>query len=84
MRKVINISVSERLYKEVEEAVRQNKYETKSELFRDLLRAWKEGRFGAPAGKFRADTLLKNAQKHAAKGGPSDLSQKHDHYLYGE
>ena len=45
MRKVINISVSERLYKEVEEAVRQNKYETKSELFRDLLRAWKEGRF---------------------------------------
>ena len=82
MRKILNISLPEHLYEEVEETMKQKGYGTKSELFRDLLRAWKEGRFGEPARKFNAQVLLRNVRKHAVKGGPSDLSAKHDRYLY--
>lgn len=84
MRKIVNISLPEQLYKEVEEAVKQGRYGTKSELFREMLRAWKEGKIHLPQRQFSASTLLKSAKKHAKKGGPKDLSQKHDVYLYNE
>lgn len=41
MRQVINISLPLELKREVEKAVKQEKYATKSEFFRDLLRLWK-------------------------------------------
>lgn len=83
MRKVINISLPEHLYREVEQDVKRGRYGTKSELFRELLRAWKEGKLQYAEKRFDAKGLLKNAQKHAGKGGPQDLSAKHDFYLYG-
>lgn len=42
MRKVVNISLPIRLNKEVEKAVKDGDYATKSEFFRDLIRLWKE------------------------------------------
>jgi putative addiction module CopG family antidote len=42
MRNIINISLPEKLAKEVEKAVASGNYSTKSEFFRDLLRLWKE------------------------------------------
>ena len=83
MRKVVNISLPEYLYGEVEQAVKRGRYGTKSELFRELLRAWKEGWPQEPKRQFNARTLLKTVQKHARKGGPRDLSERHDTYLYG-
>ncbi len=41
MRTIINISVPEQLNKEVEEAVKEGNYGSKSEFFRDAFRAWK-------------------------------------------
>ncbi|HEX9721889.1 MAG TPA: ribbon-helix-helix domain-containing protein [Candidatus Paceibacterota bacterium] len=84
MRKVINISLPEHLYQEIEEATKQKGYGTKSELFRAVWTAWKEGRLGESARKFDAKKLLSNVRRHAAKGGPRDLSEQHDRYLYGE
>lgn len=42
MRSVINISLPQMLKNEVEAAVKQGGYATKSEFMRDLLRLWKE------------------------------------------
>jgi len=42
MRKVVNISLSEELDREVQKAVKTGRYSTKSEFFRDLLRLWQE------------------------------------------
>lgn len=80
MRKIVNVSLPEHLYEEVETAVKHGGYATKSELFRDLLRDRKKVRPNQK--KFQARTLLKNVKKHAQTGGPTDLSEKHDHYLY--
>ncbi len=44
MREVINISLPKELNKVVEEIVKKEKYATKSEFFRDLLRMRIEGR----------------------------------------
>jgi Arc/MetJ-type ribon-helix-helix transcriptional regulator len=84
MRKVVNISLPEHLYRDVERAVRDRKYGTKSELFRDILRMWKGGTLREHRTRFNAGLLLRNVEKHAARrGGPRDLSLKHDRYLYG-
>lgn len=83
MRKVINISLPEHLYREVEQDVKSGRYGTKSELFRELLRIWKAGALQETERKFDAGALLENVQKHAGIGGPKDLSTKHDFYLYG-
>lgn len=82
MRKVVNVSLPEHLYEEVEQEIKRGRYGTKSELFRELLHSWKEGKL--PKGRFDAKRLLDNVQKHARKGGPKDLSTNHDKYLYGE
>jgi len=42
MRKIINISLPAELNKEVDIAVKDGHYATKSEFFRDLLRLWEE------------------------------------------
>ena len=42
MRTVVNISLPEELFKEVEKAVKSGQYASKSEFFRSLLRLWKE------------------------------------------
>lgn len=42
MRTVINISLPKELKKEVESAVKRDRYASKSEFFRDLLRMWKD------------------------------------------
>ena len=83
MRKVVNISLPEHLYREVEQDVKQGRYGTKSELFRDLLRAWKEGKLQGVERRFDAKGLLKSVQKHGGEGEPKNLSVKHDLYLYG-
>ena len=44
MREVINISLPKELNKSVEKLVKEGKYATKSEFFRDLLRMWIEGK----------------------------------------
>ena len=44
MRQVVNISLPKELNKSVEEIVKNKKYATKSEFFRDLLRLWLEGK----------------------------------------
>ena len=44
MREVINISLPKELNKVVEEIIKKEKYATKSEFFRDLLRMRIEGR----------------------------------------
>ena len=44
MRQVVNISLPKELNKAVEEIIRNKKYSTKSEFFRDLLRMWIEGK----------------------------------------
>ncbi len=82
MRKVINISLPEDLYDEVEKEVKKGKYSTKSEFFRDILRNRDNYENGRSAGDFDAREFLKRAKKHAGKAGPSDLSAGHDRYLY--
>lgn len=42
MRNIINISLPEEQKKEVEKIVKQEKFATKSEFFRYLLRLWQE------------------------------------------
>ena len=42
MRQVINISLPEEMHNEVEEAVKTEKFASKSEFFRHLLRMWRE------------------------------------------
>ncbi len=44
MREVVNISLPKELNKTVEEIIKKEKYATKSEFFRDLLRMRIEGR----------------------------------------
>ena len=44
MREVINISLPKELNKTVEDIIKKEKYATKSEFFRDLLRMKIEGR----------------------------------------
>lgn len=44
MRSVINISLPEKLAKDVDKVVKSGKYASKSEFFRDLLRFWQEER----------------------------------------
>lgn len=44
MRSVVNISLPISFNNVIEEAVVQGRYASKSEFFRDLLRAWMEGR----------------------------------------
>ena len=42
MRKVVNISLPQKLNKEVDKAVKSGQYASKSEFFRDMMRLWKE------------------------------------------
>lgn len=42
MRSIINISVPSQLKKEIELAVKEGNYASKSEFFRDAIRAWKK------------------------------------------
>ena len=42
MRNIINISVPSSMRVEIEEAVKNGQYASKSEFFRDLVRSWKE------------------------------------------
>jgi putative addiction module CopG family antidote len=42
MRNIINISLSKELSKVVDKAVKQGKFSTKSEFFRNLIRRWEE------------------------------------------
>lgn len=42
MRKIVNISLTAELDRQVNEEVKKGDYATKSEFFRDLLRVWKE------------------------------------------
>ncbi len=42
MRSIINISVPGHIKQQVDTAVKQGGYATKSEFFRDLLRTWQE------------------------------------------
>ena len=42
MRSILNISLPTKLKKEVEAAIQDKGYASKSEFFRDLLRDWKE------------------------------------------
>lgn len=44
MRSIVNISLPFSFNEVIEEAVVQGRYASKSEFFRDLLRAWMEGR----------------------------------------
>lgn len=44
MRSVVNISLPFSFNEVIEQAVVQGQYASKSEFFRDLLRAWMEGR----------------------------------------
>lgn len=44
MRSVVNISLPISFNDVIDEAVVQGRYASKSEFFRDLLRAWMEGR----------------------------------------
>jgi len=44
MRDIINISLPKELNRAVEEIVKKDRYSTKSEFFRDLLRMWMEGK----------------------------------------
>ena len=44
MREVINISLPKELRKSIEEVIKKEKYATKSEFFRELLRLWLEGK----------------------------------------
>ena len=83
MRKVVNVSLPEYLYQEVEQDVKRGRYGTKSQLFRELLLAWKQGKLQGAAKRFDAKGLLNAVRKHAEEGGPKDLSVKHDLYLYG-
>ncbi|MGM0629530.1 MAG: ribbon-helix-helix protein, CopG family [Patescibacteria group bacterium] len=82
MRKVINISLPEDLYNEVERETKKGKYSTKSEFFRDILRNRNNHGSGRVIGGFDATEFLKRVKKHAGKAGPSDLSAGHDRYLY--
>lgn len=43
-RAIVNISLPENLRKEVDEIVKQKKYASRSEFFRELIRFWKDGR----------------------------------------
>ncbi len=82
MRKVVNISLPEQLHNEVERAVKNGHYSSKSEFFRDLLRQWQAGKNASPNDSFDAKGMLSAVREHAKETGPSDLSEKHDHYLY--
>lgn len=42
MRKTVNISLTKELKEEVDKAVESGRYSSRSELFRDLIRLWKE------------------------------------------
>ena len=42
MRAILNISMPQKLKAEIEQAVEQGGYATKSEFLRDVLRVWKE------------------------------------------
>jgi len=42
MRKIVNISLPDELYKEVEKATKSGRYSSKSEFFRDLIRLWQD------------------------------------------
>lgn len=44
MRNVITISLPENLKKQVDQVVKEEKYGSVSEFFRDTIRAWEEGR----------------------------------------
>lgn len=55
MRSIVNISLPVDLKKDVEGAVRSGGYATKSEFFRDALRAWKERQILLKLEKSRQD-----------------------------
>lgn len=57
MRQIVNISLPKELYTEVEKAVRTEKFASKSEFFRHLLRLWRE------------DQLYRNVQKSRKEYG---------------
>ncbi len=84
MRKIINVSLSEDLYNEVEMEIKKGKYSTKSEFFRDILRNRKKNKDEKSSVVFDAQEFLKKVKKHAGNNGPSDLSANHDRYLYGK
>ncbi len=44
MREVINLSLPKEMAKSIEKIIKERKYASKSEFFRDLFRMWMEGR----------------------------------------
>lgn len=62
MRSIINISLPKSLYQVVEEAVEREKFASKSEFFRNLLRLWIEDRLLRDLEKSR-DELKKGKGK---------------------
>ena len=55
MRTIVNISLPEKLNKEVEKAIAKGRYASKSEFFRELLRLWMEGKLANKLEKSRED-----------------------------
>lgn len=77
MRTIINISVPEQLNKEVEEAVKEGNYASKSEFFRDAFRAWKRQRLLQDVEQARQDILSGKAKTY------SSVKELHDDILKG-
>lgn len=69
MRQIVNISLPPALAKEVDIEVKNGNYASKSEFFRDLLRAWR-----------RAELLkeLKASQREATRGKGKVLKSLRD------
>lgn len=61
MRKTVNISLTEELKKEVDKAVESGQYSSRSELFRDLIRLWKEE-------KILEDVIISRKELREGKG----------------
>jgi putative addiction module CopG family antidote len=72
MRKTINISLTEKLKKEVDNTVKSGQYSSRSEFFRDAIRAWKKN-----------NNLNKSVKKNNEKTW-NDLSKERLLDLYDE
>jgi Arc/MetJ-type ribon-helix-helix transcriptional regulator len=55
MRKIINISLPEKLEKDVNKEIKKGNYASKSEFFRALLRDWQAGQLLPDINKSRAE-----------------------------
>ena len=71
MRNVVNISLPVALSFEVEEAVNQGRFASKSEFFRHLLRLWLEGKLQSELEKSHRD--LKSGKGKVLKSLKSNI-----------